>query len=152
MRRVALVAVVALVALGATGFADAGTVVKTALNTTFNATILVDGRGMTLYLFAEDIRNKSSCDNDPVFHCAKLYPPLTSVGAPHAGAGVKASLLGTTKRPDGRTQVTYAGHPLYTFHGGFGRAADRVPGDANGQGWNSAWWVVSAAGTAIKKH
>jgi predicted lipoprotein with Yx(FWY)xxD motif len=67
-------------------------------------------------------------------------------GAPKAGGGVKANLLGTTRRDDGKTEVTYKGHPLYTF------VEDRAPGDTTGQGsdgFGADWWVVSPAGQAI---
>src|SRR5205823_13468775 len=73
--------------------------------------ILVDGRGHTLYLFAKDKRGRSSCAGQ----CASFWPPLISSGKPRAAAGAKASLLGTTRRADGRLQVTYNHHPLYTF-------------------------------------
>jgi predicted lipoprotein with Yx(FWY)xxD motif len=65
-----------------------------------------------------------------------------------AGSGVRASLLGTTKRTDGKKQVTYNGHPLYYF------AGDSSPGAATGQGleqFGARWWVVSPAGRAIKR-
>ena len=73
--------------------------------------VLVDGRGHTLYLFAKDRHGKSSCTGQ----CAGFWPPLIAAGKPRAAAGAKASLLGTTKRADGRLQVTYNHHPLYTF-------------------------------------
>jgi predicted lipoprotein with Yx(FWY)xxD motif len=66
---------------------------------------------------------------------------------PTVGAGLKASMLGTTTRRDGKLQVTYAGHPLYFF------AQDKKAGQVNGQGFvhfGAAWWVVSAAGVSIK--
>jgi len=49
--------------------------------------------------------------------CAKAWPPLFTTGAPLGGAGVRAKLLGTTKRTDGTLQVTYNGHPLYYYEG-----------------------------------
>jgi hypothetical protein len=77
--------------------------------------------------------------------CAGYWPPLIAA-KPTAGAGLKASLLGTTKRRGGKLQVTYGGHPLYFF------AQDKKAGDLNGQGFvhfGGAWWVVSAAGKKI---
>jgi predicted lipoprotein with Yx(FWY)xxD motif len=103
--------------------------------------ILVAKDGMTLYMFASDHNGKSSC-NGP---CAKFWPPVT--GAPKAGPGLKASLLGTTMRSDGTTQVTYDGRPLYTYSG------DAAPGDTNGQGVNTfgaLWWVVAPNGQVVK--
>src|SRR4051794_1103842 len=73
--------------------------------------ILVDGRGRTLYLFEKDRHGKSACSGA----CAGYWPPLIASGKTRAGTGAKASLLGTTKRADGRLQVTYKHHPVYTF-------------------------------------
>jgi predicted lipoprotein with Yx(FWY)xxD motif len=105
--------------------------------------ILVDGRGRTLYLFEKDKHGKSSCNGA----CATAWPPLIASGKPHAGAGAKASLLGTTKRKDGRRQVTYNRHPLYTF------VKDTKMGQTNGEGldaFGAEWYAVSPAGTKIE--
>lgn len=104
--------------------------------------ILVDGRGHTLYLFAKDIRGKSTCAGA----CAGFWPPLIAAGKPLAGPGVKSALLGTTRRPDGRLQVTYNHHPLYSF------AKDARKGDTNGEELNvfgAKWYALSAAGTRV---
>jgi predicted lipoprotein with Yx(FWY)xxD motif len=106
--------------------------------------ILVDGRGHTLYLFAKDKRGKSSCAGQ----CASFWPPLITSGKPRAAAGAKASLLGTTRRADGRLQVTYNHHPLYTF------VQDTSKGQTNGEGVNAfgaEWDALSAAGAQIAK-
>lgn len=100
--------------------------------------VLVDGDGMTLYLFTRDEDGQSVCEDA----CAEAWPPLLS-DAPTAGDGVDASLLGTTTRPDGATQVTYNGWPLYTW------AADQQPGDVTGQGVEDVWFVLGADGEAI---
>jgi predicted lipoprotein with Yx(FWY)xxD motif len=79
--------------------------------------------------------------------CAQAWPPVTTTGTPKAGGAVKASLLGTTKRADGSREVTYAGHPLYTF------AGDTKAGQTTGEGSNgfgAPWWVVSPAGKALQ--
>jgi predicted lipoprotein with Yx(FWY)xxD motif len=73
--------------------------------------ILVDAQGKTLYMWAHDKGPKSTCYGD----CATYWPPLLTGGKPVALAGAKAGLLGTSKRTDGRMQVSYAGHPLYYF-------------------------------------
>src|SRR5262245_21640621 len=86
--------------------------------------ILVDGRGHTLYLFAKDARGASACAGA----CAGFWPPLIASGKPVAASGAKASLLGTIKRRDGRLQVTYNHHPLYTF------VKDTAKGQTNGEG------------------
>ncbi|HEX4188032.1 MAG TPA: hypothetical protein VHY83_09060 [Solirubrobacteraceae bacterium] len=102
-------------------------------------TILVDSQGRTLYLFTHDSGSTSACAGE----CASAWPPLTSSGAPTATSGANASLLGTTKRADGTTQVTYHGHPLYRF------VKDTSPGQTNGQGlaaFGGSWFAVTAAG------
>jgi len=104
--------------------------------------ILVDGEGRTLYLFEADKGEASTCDGA----CASAWPPLTTAGQPIAGSGVSAAKLGTTERSDGTTEVTYNGHPLYTF------AGDGGPGQTTGQGsdgFGAEWYVLSAAGNAI---
>ena len=107
-------------------------------------TILVDSKGITLYDFVKDKGTTSVCYSA----CAALWPPLLTTGKPIAGPGVRASLLGTTKRKDGKLEVTYGGHPLYYF------VTDRKPGQTTGQGVNQfggPWWVLSAAGKEIHR-
>jgi predicted lipoprotein with Yx(FWY)xxD motif len=104
--------------------------------------ILVDESGMTVYLFVADTGTASTCYTA----CATIWPPVLTTGAPQAGTGVTASLLGTTTRTDGKVEVTYAGHPLYYF------IQDKAAGDAKGQainGFGGLWWVLSPAGAAI---
>ena len=104
--------------------------------------ILVDGSGKTLYLFEKDTTTASTCYDA----CATYWPPLLTKDAPMAGAGVNASLLGTSKRVDGTLQVTYAGHPLYYV------ITDHNPGDASGQAVNNfgaAWFVLGTDGKKI---
>ena len=75
--------------------------------------------------------------------CAQGWPPLMASGHPSAGSGVNAGMLGTTKRSDGSTQVTYAGHPLYTF------IEDKSPGQTTGNGstaFGAVWNVVQPSG------
>jgi len=104
--------------------------------------ILVDSKGITLYDFVKDKGTTSTCYGA----CAALWPPLITGGKPVAGPGVRASLLGTTKRTDGKLEATYNGHPLYYF------VTDRKPGQTTGQGVNqfgAPWWVLSPAGAEI---
>ena len=104
--------------------------------------ILVDSKGITLYDFVKDKGTTSACYGA----CAALWPPLITHGKPVAGRGARASLLGTTKRKDGKLQVTYGGHPLYYF------VTDRKPGQTTGQGLNQfggPWWVITPAGKEI---
>ena len=107
-------------------------------NTTFG-TILVDASGRTLYLFTNDEANTSNCAGG----CALAWPPLLTVDAPTAEAGVTQGLLGTITRDDGSTQVTYNGLPLYYF------AADDKPGDTNGQDRGNVWFVLTPEGVAV---
>ena len=106
--------------------------------------ILVDGRGRTLYLFEKDMRGKSACAGQ----CASYWPPLIASGKPLATAGAKASLLGTTKRADGRLQVTYNHHPLYRF------VQDTKKGQTNGEGvsfFGGTWFALSPSGARVAK-
>jgi predicted lipoprotein with Yx(FWY)xxD motif len=121
--------------------ADAGTV---AVAKSRLGPILVDNKGITLYDFRPDRGTTSVCYGA----CAALWPPLLTHGKPTAGPGVRASLLGTTKRKDGKLEVTYNGHPLYYWVG------DHNPGQTTGQGLNQfggPWWVLSPAGTEIHR-
>jgi predicted lipoprotein with Yx(FWY)xxD motif len=127
-------------ALALAGGAQTGT--KVALANSPLGHILVDSKGITLYDFVKDKGGVSSCYGA----CAALWPPLITKGKPHAGSGVRASLLGTTKRKDGKLEVTYKGHPLYYF------VTDTKPGQTTGQGVNQfggPWWVLSPAGKEI---
>jgi len=106
--------------------------------------ILVDSNGRTVYLFLADSGTTSNCNSAA---CVQYWPPVLTAGAPVAGAGADAMLLGTTQRKDGRTQVTYGGHPLYYF------ITDKKPGDVTGQGINgfgAPWYVVSPSGKQIR--
>ena len=105
--------------------------------------VLVDSNGITVYLFLADKGTASSCNSAS---CVQYWPPVLTNGAPQAGTGVDATLLGTTTRTDGTTQVTYASHPLYLF------LSDMKAGDVTGQGVNAfgaPWYVVSPSGMQI---
>jgi predicted lipoprotein with Yx(FWY)xxD motif len=113
-----------------------------ALASTKLGKILVDGNGRTLYLFEADKGAMSKCNGA----CASAWPPLTTSGKPTAGAGVVAAKLGTAKRADGTTGVTYDGHPLYTY------AGDGAPGQTAGEGltdYGAPWYALSAAGKTV---
>jgi predicted lipoprotein with Yx(FWY)xxD motif len=137
---VTLVAAVGVLA-ATTAVASTNTSSSISLQTTKVGTVLVAANGRTLYLFTADKSKTSACYGQ----CASYWPPLIA-RKPTAGAGLKPALLGTTKRRDGKLQVTYGGHPLYFF------AEDKKAGDVNGQGFvhfGGAWWVVSAAGRKV---
>ena len=106
--------------------------------------ILVSAKGRTLYLFMKDTNGRSACSGS----CVTYWPPLMNTGKLTVGPGVKRSLVGTTKRADGRLQVTYNKHPLYTF------ALDTRAGQTKGQGtsnFGAKWYTVSARGRAVLK-
>ena len=91
-----------------------------------------------VYVFQRDGRNLSRCYGE----CARLWPPVYAKGKPRAGSGIRASLLGTTRRKDGRRQVTYAGKPLY-YYVNEGRNEVRCHNvNLNG----GLWWVVDSRG------
>jgi predicted lipoprotein with Yx(FWY)xxD motif len=104
--------------------------------------MLFDRRPQAIYLFTRDARGRSRCYGD----CAKAWPPVYTRGRPRAGRGVRQGLLGTTRRRDGRRQVTYGGHPLY-FYAHEGR--DQVLCQ-NVEEFGGVWLVVSPNGSAIR--
>ena len=100
-------------------------------------TVLTDSKGFTLYWFVPDTSTTSKCTSS---ECVKFWPPV--VGPVTAGSGVTGT-LGTISRPDGSTQATWNGHPLYTFKG------DTAPGQTNGNGQNvngGVWHEVTLSG------
>jgi predicted lipoprotein with Yx(FWY)xxD motif len=119
-----------------------GAVVSTAK--TSLGQIIVNSNGRTLYLFEKDRNGKSACSGQ----CAVFWPPLITSGKPSVTNGARASLIGTTKRADGRLQVTYNHHPLYTF------VKDKKAGQTSGEGVNAfgaVWNAMSPAGATIAK-
>ncbi len=101
--------------------------------------VLVDAAGLTLYDFHKDKGSTSSCYGA----CAGVWPPLTTEGEARASNGAMASKLGTAERKDGTTQVTYAGHPLYTY------AQDKKPGDSKGNdidSFGAQWYALQPSG------
>jgi predicted lipoprotein with Yx(FWY)xxD motif len=105
--------------------------------------VLFDANGRALYLFTRDRTSRSRCYGK----CASAWPPFLTGAKPRAGAGASAKLLGTTKRSNGKTQVTYRGHPLYYYKG------DRKPGQILCQGvaeFGGTWLVVTPGGRAVR--
>jgi predicted lipoprotein with Yx(FWY)xxD motif len=99
--------------------------------------ILVDAKGMTLYLYDKDTATAPQC----TAACLKGWPALTTTGTPTPGSGVTGKLT-VLKRSDGIDQILIDGHPLYTFVG------DSKPGDVNGQEVGHLWYAVTPAGEA----
>jgi len=135
-----LAAVVGTAAIASTG---SRAVVK--VGPTNLGRVLVDSHGKTLYMWAHDKTARSTCYGD----CAEYWPPLVTSARPMALAGARQNLIGTSRRRDGRMQVTYAGHPLYYF------VQDAKPGQTKGEGltgFGGRWDPVSANGKAVRRH
>jgi predicted lipoprotein with Yx(FWY)xxD motif len=165
IRRLAPAAAVALVIGLAAGCSDSGTAIKSPFSTsppvlqhgpvsevkvaTVNGLgpVLVDGQGITLYLFETDHQGQPSKCYDI---CAVQWPPLilpSGITRPSAGPGIDPALLGTAPRTDGTTQITYNGWPLYLW------PPDRAPGKATGQALTNGggiWYVLDPSGDAVK--
>jgi predicted lipoprotein with Yx(FWY)xxD motif len=103
--------------------------------------ILTNGSGFTLYLFSRDRRNHDSCRAIP--GCARVWPALTTTQRPVAGSGVRRSLLGTIPLHGRVRQITYAGHPLYTYSRDFGPRATLYVGAFQ---FGGTWDALTAAG------
>jgi predicted lipoprotein with Yx(FWY)xxD motif len=105
--------------------------------------VLFDGRGYVLYAFTRDRKGRSACYGE----CARAWPVYLAKSPLGAGARVKKALLGTTKRRNGRRQITYAGRPLYYYVG------DRRPGQITCQNvveYGGTWLVVRASGALVR--
>lgn len=116
-----------------------------ALRKTALGTILVDARGRTLYLFEKDRNGTSMCNSA----CTTYWPPLTSHATPRAGKGLHQSLLGLGRSRNGARQVTYAGHPLYTFVG------DKRSGQTSGEGlddFGAEWYALAGNGHKVERN
>jgi predicted lipoprotein with Yx(FWY)xxD motif/Ca2+-binding RTX toxin-like protein len=132
----------AVLATAATAATRSGAVVK--LHKSSLGQILADSHGRTLYMWAHDKHHKSTCYGG----CAVYWPALITHGKPRATGGVRKALLGTTRRRDGKLQVTYRGHPLYRF------AGDTGPGQTSGEGltdFGGRWDPLTAAGLPAGK-
>ena len=106
--------------------------------------VVANSKGLTLYMFRKDAHGKSACYGA----CATVWPPVITSGKPVAGAGLKASLLGTSKRTDGKLQVTYKGYPLYRY------TDDKKPGQTKGEGskaFGAGWYALTPKGVQIDR-
>lgn len=147
MKRTLMAAVViATAAALAAGSASAGSSRTTLkLRKTSVGTILVNGRGFTLYAFTKDRRNQNNCQK--VNGCSGVWPAVSGSSRPSLGPGVKASMIGTTTLKSGAKQLTYGGRPLYTYVG------DSGPGQTsyvNVSQFGGRWPAVNAAGREVK--
>jgi len=115
------------------------------LRSTSVGKIIVNGRSFTVYAFTRDGHNHDSCVS--ISGCAHIWPPLESAGRAIAGAGLKSSLVGSTTLRGAAKQVTYAGHPLYTYSG------DSRPGETsyvNFSAFGGHWPALNAAGQEVR--
>lgn len=147
MRRISIAAAVVAAATALTaGPAAAGahpTTLK--LRKTSVGTILVNGRGFTLYAFSKDARGRDACA--AISGCPGIWPAVSGAARPVLGPGVKRSMVGTIRLRSGAKQLTYGGHPLYTYVG------DSGPGQTsyvNFFQFGGHWPAVSAAGAEVK--
>jgi predicted lipoprotein with Yx(FWY)xxD motif len=125
--------------------AHAARAARVTLRHTRLGNILATSSGFTLYEFTHDHSSANTCVH--IRECSGTWPALQTTGRPTAGPGVRASLLSTTRLPGGKTQVTYAGHPLYLYSG------DSRPGETSYVGesvFGGRWYALSAAGGAIR--
>jgi len=125
-----------------TGSTGAGAAMASTIMATSNGEygdILTDDQGRSVYLFTKDTGDTSTCYDS----CAEKWPPVLANGEAMAGDGVDQSMLGTTTRDDGATQVTYNGHPLYYY------AQDQNPGDTTGQEVGDVWYLVTVEGNQV---
>lgn len=115
MTKIALAIVASVLAAGVGSASASGELSRSTLTVRSSAygKILFDGGGRALYAFTKDPRRRSVCSGA----CAKAWPPYVVTRRPKAGTGVKAALLGTTRRSNGVSQVTYGGRPLYYYVG-----------------------------------
>ena len=105
--------------------------------------VLFDGRGLVLYAFTRDKNGRSACYGA----CAKAWPVYYVKATLRAGTGIKRSLIGATKRRDGRRQITYAGRPLYYYVG------DTMAGQILCQNvveFGGTWLIVRPSGKLVR--
>ena len=149
MKRIGLIviagAALCLPAVSAGATVTSSRAAKVQVRHTALGSILTNGRGFTLYVFTRDSRKHDSCMG--IKNCARVWPVLMTSGASAAGPGVSRSRLGTIKLANGARQVTYAGHPLYTYVG------DGGPGQTEYVGFSQfggRWYAINAAGRIVK--
>ncbi len=141
-RMIVLAMVLALSAAGIATAASSGTKIK--LRNTSVGKILTNNKGFTVYEFARDSKNKDKCVK--IKFCTSTWPLVTTKGKPVAGPGVNKSLLGSIKVGKKR-QVTYNGHPLYTYSGDFEAGQTDYVGVSM---YGGKWDALNAKGKLVK--
>lgn len=130
-------------AVGTQSTASATAAAQLASKDSSLGTILSGDKNLTVYMFEADKNGKSACDSD----CAAVWPPVLTTGDATVAPDAQSSKLGTTKRADGKTQVTYGGWPLYYY------VKDKDAEDVYGQGIDSfgaEWYVLAPNGKKIE--
>jgi len=143
VKKLAMLAAIATLALAA-GTALAGSTATVGTASTSLGTVLVNSSGRTLYLLSGETTSKLLCTSSA---CLKFWPPAWSATKPKVSGSAKSSLVNWFKR-SGKWQVTYDGHPLYTF------AGDTKAGAVTGEGvkdGSATWWAVSPSGSPMPK-
>lgn len=116
---------------------------RISLRETHLGMLLVNSHGFTLYAFTRDPRNVDRCVS--MSGCTSIWPTVRTGARPIAGPGVKRSLLGTIK-VHGALQVTYAGHPLYTYSDDAGPGSTSYVGKSQ---FTGVWRGVRASGATV---
>jgi predicted lipoprotein with Yx(FWY)xxD motif len=146
MRRTLFAATVfalALLALAPAAMSGASTAPTLTAKPSSYGRVLFDGRGYVLYAFTRDANGRSACYGA----CAKAWPVYYANGTLRAGIGIKRALVGTTKRRDGRRQITYAGRPLYYYVGDTKAGQIRCQNVAE---FGGTWLVVRPSGKLVR--
>jgi predicted lipoprotein with Yx(FWY)xxD motif len=110
--------------------------------------VVANSAGLTLYIFRKDSHSPGHSKSACYGACASVWRPLLTSGKPVAGPGLEKSLLGTTKRTDGKLQVTYKGYPLYHY------TDDKKPGQTEGEGskaFGAGWYALTPKGIQIDR-
>jgi predicted lipoprotein with Yx(FWY)xxD motif len=135
----------AALAQGAVPAAHAARAAKVTVRHTRLGNILATSTGFTLYEFTRDRGPRNSCVS--IRECSGTWPPYTTSGRPTAGPGVRASLLSSIRIAGGKTQVTYAGHPLYLYSGDSGPGETSYVGES---AFGGRWYALNASGGAVR--
>jgi predicted lipoprotein with Yx(FWY)xxD motif len=145
VKRILILLTCAMALAGATVAVAAGHRAKLKLGKTDLGKIVVNGGGFTVYMFTRDHGKHDSCAK--IAGCTGVWPPVTTSGRPVLGPGLKRALVGTITLSPGVKQVTYGGHPLYTY------SADAGPGQTSYVGiaqFGGTWFALNARGRAVK--
>jgi predicted lipoprotein with Yx(FWY)xxD motif len=148
MRRITALLVVMLVAAATAAGHDAigaGSSTRIELGKTDRGRVLTNGQGFTLYVFTRDRRHRDRCV--AIAGCASIWPLVRARGMIVAGSGIRRSLLATVRLAHGARQITYAGHPLYTYAGD---AVPRSTAYIGAHQFGGSWYAIRASGRLVR--